>query len=166
MLLQDNENTNDPKLKALSEWGVNTELHSHLAENIQAAFESIEQKNLIYKGNLVELNLGFATRKVASHPTELMAHVKRFYLAMLCRSENKVMGSLIDLLIILRFKGNPLLLRLIKEAEVILGADLCVQLKTIAEDKTANGVLQLDISESVLMDGCSLPATYRKKEQR
>ncbi len=166
MLAQENKTVNSPIWMALSDWDINEELDSDLAENIQAAFESMEQKSLIYKGTLPELNLNLAIRKVASQPMELMTHVKRFYLAMLCRSEKKVLGALIDLLIILRYKGNPLLLRLIKEAEAILGADLCKQLKAIAEDKTANGILQLDVSGSILINGCSLPATYQKKEPR
>ena len=166
MLAQENETVNSPIWMALSDWDINAELESDLAENIQAAFESMEQKSLIYKGTLRELNLNLAVRKVASDPLELMAHVKRFYLAMLCRADKKVLGALIDLLIILRYKGNPLLLRLIKEAEAILGADLCKELKTIAEDKMANGILRLDVSGSILINGCSLPATYQKKEQR
>ncbi|MGY8872667.1 MAG: hypothetical protein ACKVJE_19725 [Pseudomonadales bacterium] len=165
MLVQENKKVNSPIWMALSDWDINAELDSDLAENIQAAFESMEQKSLIYKGSLAQLNLEYATRTVASQPMELMVHVKRFYLAMLCKSDKKVLGALIDLLIILRYRGNPLLLRLIKEAEAILGASLCETLKTIAEDKTANGILKLDVSGSVLINGCSLPATYQKRDK-
>ena len=163
MLEQKNENDNSSIWMALSDWDINAELESDLAENIQAAFESLEQKSLIYKGVLPKHNLNLAIRKVGATPTDLGAHVKRFYLAMLCRSKKKVLGALIDLMIILRYRGNPLLLRLINEAEVMLGSDLCAQLATIVADKTANGIFRLDVSNSILINGCSLPAVHRKK---
>ncbi|WP_143773587.1 hypothetical protein [Neptunomonas antarctica] len=155
---------NSPIGIALSDWDLNSEIESDLADNIQAAFESMELKSLIYKGSLRLQNLDYAIRQVANQPQELMAHVKRFYLAMLCRSESKVQGALIDLMIVLRYKGAPLLIRLINEAEVILGSSLCDQLKNIAQNKSANGILLLDVSCSVLINGRSLPATYKKKD--
>lgn len=165
MLEQEKQKDSSPIWLALSDWDINAELESNIAENIQAAFESMERKNLIYRGALPEHNLNLAIRKVAAKPTDLEAHVKRFYLAMLCRSEKKVLGALIDLLIILRYRGNPLLLRLIKESDLILSSDVCAQLKKIATDKTANGILKLDVSNSILIDGCSLPAIYRKGQR-
>jgi hypothetical protein len=165
MLEQKSENDNSSIWMALSDWDINAELESDLAENIQASFESLEQKGLIYKGSLPKHNLSLAIRKVAKNPTDLGAHVKRFYLAMLCRSKKKVLGALIDLMIILRYRGNPLLLRLIKEAEVMLGSDLCEQLIGITAEKTANGILKLDVSHSILINGCSLPAVYRKQQR-
>jgi hypothetical protein len=164
MRLQNEDEMNSPIGMALSDWDLNSEIESELAENIQAAFESMEQKDLIYKGSLRSKNLDYAIRHVANQPQQLMAHVKRFYLAMLCRSESKVQGALIDLMIVLRYKGNPLLIRLINEAAVLLGTSLCDQLKSIAQNKTANGILLLDVSCSILINGRSLPATYKKKD--
>ncbi|WP_293266016.1 hypothetical protein [Neptunomonas sp.] len=165
MLVQEKEKVNSPIWMALSDWDINAELESDLAENIQAAFESMEQRSLIYKGSLTELNLDYAIRRVAGEPMQLMTHVKRFYLAMLCKSEKKVLGSLIDLLIILRYRGSPLLIRLIQEAEVLLGAPLCGTLKEITREKSASRIFELDVSGSILINGCSLPATYQKRKK-
>lgn len=165
MAIKEKKVVNSPVWMALSDWDINTELESSLAENIQAAFESMEQKKLIYTGTLPEMNLQLAIRRVANNPVKLRVHVKRFYLAILCRSEKKLLGALIDLLIALRSRGKPLSLRLIEEAGIILGASLCEQLKKIVEDQSLKGILELDFSGSVLMNGCSLPVIYPNKEQ-
>lgn len=147
---------------ALSDWELNEELESELADRIQATFESVNQKQMIYRGALPKEALFCFARQVAAHPENLSAHVKRFYLAMLNRSKEKVLGALIDLIIILRFKGDTLTSRLIGEAEPLLGQDAVEQLRGILKDKSAKRVLDLDVSESVLVNGRSLPAVYKK----
>lgn len=157
------ENLDSQILMALSDWDLNSEIESDLADSIQSAFESMEQSQLIYRGSLLKQNLEYFSRRVAKDPSDLTSHVKRFYLAMLLRSEKDVLGALVDLIIMLRFKGGVLIERLIHEAEAILNTDIRKELLGVLENKSANKVLGLDTSKSVLINGCCLPAVYKKR---
>lgn len=157
-----NEDLDSQILMALSDWDLNSEIESDLADSIQSAFESMEQSQLIYRGSLLKQNLEYFSRRVAKDPSDLTSHVKRFYLAMLSRSENNVLGALVDLIIMLRFKGDVLVTRLINESSPVLKDDTQKKLLGVLEDKSAKRILGFDTSKSVLINGCCLPAVYKK----
>ncbi len=148
---------------ALSDWELNAEIDGQQADKIQSAFEFAGQKSLIYKGELPHENLKCAIRVVAKNPLDLNAHVKRFYLSILCRSADATLGALIDLMIILRFRGDALLLRLISEAEVLIGQSLANQLKDIVVTQAVSRLPTLQTSHSVLINGTSMPAFFKKR---
>ncbi|RVU31051.1 hypothetical protein [Neptunomonas marina] len=163
--LKDENSGNESQIwMALSDWDLNSELESELADKIQSAFESADQDTLIYKGSLPTLSHRQYVRKVSREPLNLTAHVRRFYLAMVCGDKDNTVGALIDLVIILRYRGRALVERLISEAEQLIGPETTEQLKEIAQAKSVNRVLSLDVSRSVLVNGCSLPMAYKKKD--
>lgn len=148
---------------ALSDWELNAEIDGEHADRIQSAFDFSAQKSLIYKGKLTRASLYCAQRAVARDPLDLNAHVKRFYLAMICRSKDAVIGALIDMMIILRFRGDSLSLRLINEAEALIGHALSSELRDIVVSQSTSRLVNLDTSHSVLINGNSMPAVFKKK---
>lgn len=163
MHLKEDSKVNSQIWMAISDWDLNEEIDSPLADRIQAAFESNEPGALIYQGNLPELALLNIRRRVAAHPDDLKNHVKRFYLAMINRCAAEVTGALIDLVIMLRYRGNALSLRLIRESTPLLGEELTTRLQAIVEARQINQVVQFDTSRSVLVNGMALPAVYKKE---
>ena len=158
MHLKEDSKVNSQIWMAISDWDLNEELEGDLADRIQAAFETSEQKSLIYQGSVPKYALTNLTRLVATHPQDLKCHVRRFYLAMIHGSKSKVLGALIYLMIMLRYKGNALSLRLIRQAEPLLGAELSDNLSEIIASKRINQIVNLDVRHSVLINGRSLPA--------
>jgi len=150
--------------RAISDWDLNEELESSLADSIQSTFDSLDQKALIYKGKHPELGLKQMCRHIARKPDDLPSHIKRFYLAMQTRSIAQVEGALVDIIIILRFHGKSLSERLIRESLPLLGQEKVEVFTSIVNDKTVNAVLNMDVSFSVLVNGNSLPATFKRKE--
>jgi len=160
-----NQNATDSHIwRAISDWDLNEELESGLADSIQSTFESLDQKSLIYKGERPELGLKQICRHVARQPDDLPSHIKRFYLAMQTKSIPNVEGALVDLIIILRFHGKSLSERLVRESLPLLGKEKTDTYMSIVNDKTVNSVLKMDVSHSILVNGNSLPATFKKKD--
>jgi hypothetical protein len=151
--------------KALSDWDLNEELDSHVAERIQSAFAAVELRALIYKGELPESVLKQLKRNVAKDPEVLQNHVKRFYLALRLQKAAEVHGALIDLMIVLRFHGKSLAERLIKEAATLITEQKANEYIEILNEKTAQRLLSLDVEHSLLIDGNTLPAVFRKRER-
>jgi ribosomal protein S21 len=151
--------------KALSDWDLNEELDSHVAERIQSAFAAEDLHALIYKGEHPDTVLKHLKRKVAKAPEVLQNHVKRFYLALRLKKETEVHGALIDLMIVLRFHGKSLAERLIKEAQVLITEPKADEYIEILNEKTAQRLLGLDVEHSLLIDGTTLPAVFKKRDR-
>lgn len=158
------EGTSDSQIwMALSDWTLNAELDSVHADTIQAAFESQDSNSLIYRGAFPALQLKIACRQVAAKPLELKMHVRRVYLAIRCRNSAQVYGALIDLLIVLRFSKSALFQRLVEQAAPLLGDD-AKGLLHINKPVSAAFLAGFDTSCSVLINGNTLPALYKKKK--
>jgi ribosomal protein S21 len=151
--------------KALSDWDLNEELDSHVAVKIQSAFAAEELHALIYKGEHPDTVLKQLKRNVAKAPEILQNHVKRFYLAMRLKEEAEVHGALIDLMIVLRFHGKSLAERLIKEATALISDQKANEYIEILNEKTAQRLLSLNVEHSLLVDGNTLPAVFKKRDR-
>lgn len=157
------EGTSDSQIwMALSDWSLNAELEGAHADTIQAAFESQDSSSLIYRGAFPALQLRIARRQVAAKPLELKMHVRRVYLAIRCNNKPQVIGALIDLLIVLRFSKSALFQRLVQQAAPLL--DTPETLMNIEKPVSAAFLAGFDTSCSVLMNGNTLPALYKKKK--
>lgn len=138
---------------ALSDWELDAELDGDKTKLIQAAFESLNQRQLIYRGEQGERNLYFYTRDVARHPRSLKAHVRRIYAATALGARDELVGALIDVLWVLRDKGPMLRRRLFDQVESILPKRARAVLEEVVASGDHKKLLVLPVDKAVLVNG-------------
>lgn len=138
---------------ALSDWELDAELDGDKTRLIQAAFESLNQSQLIYRGEQGERNLYFYTRDVARHPRSLKAHVRRIYTATALGQREELVGALMDVFWILRDKGPSLRRRLFEQVEGMLPKRARIVLQEVAESGEYKKLLTLPVDKTVLVNG-------------
>jgi len=138
---------------ALSDWELDAELNSNKTQRIQAAFEALNQDNLVYRGQQSERNLYHYTRFVAGNPTSLKAHVRRIYMATALGMREELSGALMDLLWVLDQNGPTLRRRIFEQVSAMLPPRSKRVISRAIEANDRKLLLELPIDRAVLVNG-------------
>jgi|GEM_PF-1312922 len=130
---------------------------------LQIMFNLHADKRLIYVGVQPTVALRYLTRLVAARPRILRNHIRRIYLAIQCADSERVTGALIDLLLVLRGRGQFLVNRLIQQAGPLLQADHRIAMNKAVDTRDLVRLVDLPLEYAVLSNGrCMQFSAHRK----
>ncbi|MBP0049048.1 hypothetical protein H9C73_09875 [Marinobacterium sp. AK62] len=130
---------------------------------LQIMFSLQADKRLIYVGVQPTVALRYLTRLVAARPRVLRNHIRRIYLAIQCADSERVTGALIDLLLVLRGRGQFLVNRLIQQAGPLLQSEHRIAMNKAVDTRELNLLSDLPLDYAVLSNGrCMQFSPHRK----
>lgn len=120
---------------------------------LQVVFSLQADKRLIYVGTHPTVALRYLTRLVAARPRILRNHIRRIYLAIQCADADQVTGALIDLLLVLRGRGQFLANRLIQQSGPLLKSEYRIAMNKSVDTRDPSRLAELPLEFSVLSNG-------------
>jgi hypothetical protein len=120
---------------------------------LQVMFNLQDDTRLIYVGAQPTLALHYLTRLVAARPRLLRSHIRRIYLAIQCADSDRVTGALIDLLLVLRGKGQHLINRLIQQSGPLLEPEYRIAMNKAVDTRDLSRLIEFPLEHAVLSNG-------------
>ncbi|WP_010322965.1 hypothetical protein [Marinobacterium stanieri] len=120
---------------------------------LQIMFSLQADKRLIYVGVQPTVALRYLTRLVAARPRVLRNHIRRVYLSIQCADSERVTGALIDLLLVLRGRGQFLVNRLIQQSGPLLLSEHRITMNKAVDTRELDLLSSLPLDNSVLSNG-------------
>lgn len=131
-------------------------------KKLQVMFNLQVDKRLIYAGAQPTVALRYLTRLVAARPRILRNHIRRIYLAIQCADADQVTGALIDLLLVLRGRGQFLVNRLIQQSGPLLKSEYRITMNKAVDTRDLSRLAELPLEFTVLSNGRCMQ--YSEKE--
>ncbi len=141
--------------------GIDPDIETRVTK-LLALLRTQEDSHLIYDGAESLLVLRYLQRRVAARPIQLRNHIRRIYLSIQCRDRKQLYGALIDLLVVLKGRGQVLLKRILEQSRPLLNADDFQLMIKIGESGDLRLLNSLPDSESVMINGL-LPLVARTR---
>ena len=129
---------------------------------LQIMFNLQVDKRLIYAGTQPTVALRYLTRLVAARPRTLRNHIRRIYLAIQCADSDSVTGALIDLLLVLRGRGQFLVNRLIQQAGPLLKSECRIAMNKAVDTRDLSRLAELPLEHAVLSNGRCMQFSRQK----
>ncbi|WP_217333325.1 hypothetical protein [Marinobacterium weihaiense] len=129
---------------------------------LQIMFNLQADKRLIYVGTQPTVALRYLTRLVAARPRILRNHIRRIYLAIQCADSDMVTGALIDLLLVLRGRGQFLVNRLIQQSGPLLKSDYRIAMNKAVDTRDLTRLADLPLEYAVLSNGRCMQLSRHK----
>ncbi|GAA0794390.1 hypothetical protein [Marinobacterium sediminicola] len=129
---------------------------------LQIMFNLQADKRLIYVGAQPTVALRYLTRLVAARPRILRNHIRRVYLAIQCADNEQLTGALIDLLLVLRGRGQFLVNRLIQQSGPLLQSDYRIIMNKAVDTRDLSRLAELPLEHAVLSNGRCMQFSRQK----
>jgi hypothetical protein len=129
---------------------------------LQIMFNLQVDKRLIYAGTQPTVALRYLTRLVAARPRALRNHIRRIYLAIQVADSDQVTGALIDLLLVLRGRGQFLANRLIQQAGPLLKSEHRIAMNKAVDTRDLSRLAELPLEYAVLSNGRCMQFSRQK----
>src|SRR5690554_689023 len=129
---------------------------------LQIMFNLQADKRLIYVGAQPTVALRYLTRLVAARPRVLRNHIRRIYLAIQCADNDQLTGALIDLLLVLRGRGQFLVNRLIQQSGPLLQSDYRIAMNKAVDTRDLSRLAELPLEYAVLSNGRCMQFSRQK----
>lgn len=129
---------------------------------LQIMFNLQADKRLIYVGTQPTVALRYLTRLVAARPRILRNHIRRIYLAIQCADNEQLTGALIDLLLVLRGRGQFLVNRLIQQSGPLLQGDYRIAMNKAVDTRDLSRLAELPLDHAVLSNGRCMQFSRQK----
>lgn len=129
---------------------------------LQIQFNLQVDKRLIYVGTQPTVALRYLTRLVAARPRILRNHIRRIYLAIQCADSERLTGALIDLLLVLRGRGQFLVNRLIQQSGPLLQGDHRIAMNKAVDTRDLSRLAELPLEHAVLSNGRCMQLARQK----
>ncbi|GAA0684251.1 hypothetical protein GCM10009104_06960 [Marinobacterium maritimum] len=129
---------------------------------LQIMFNLQADKRLIYVGAQPTVALRYLTRLVAARPRILRNHIRRIYLAIQCADNEQLTGALIDLLLVLRGRGQFLVNRLIQQSGPLLQSDCRIAMNKAVDTRDLSRLAELPLEHAVLSNGRCMQFSRQK----
>lgn len=129
---------------------------------LQIMFNLQADKRLIYVGTQPTVALRYLTRLVAARPRILRNHIRRVYLAIQCADSDLLTGALIDLLLVLRGRGQFLVNRLIQQSGPLLQSDHRIIMNKAVDTRDLSRLAVLSLEHAVLSNGRCMQFSRQK----
>ncbi|MBA4501878.1 hypothetical protein [Marinobacterium marinum] len=129
---------------------------------LQIMFNLQADKRLIYIGVQPTVALRYLTRLVAARPRILRNHIRRIYLAIQCADNEQLTGALIDLLLVLRGRGQFLVNRLIQQSGPLLHSDHRIAMNKAVDTRDLSRLVDLPLEHAVLSNGRCMQFSRQK----
>ncbi|MBR9828256.1 MAG: hypothetical protein GYB41_06390 [Oceanospirillales bacterium] len=129
---------------------------------LQVMFHLQADKRLIYVGVQPTVALRYLTRLVAARPRVLRNRIRRIYLAIQCADSDRLTGALIDLLLVLRGRGQFLVDRLVKQSGPLLQSEHRTAIKKAIDTRDLSRLAELPLDFAVLSNGRCMQFSRQK----
>ncbi len=129
---------------------------------LQIIFNLQADKRLIYVGAQPTVALRYLTRLVAARPRVLRNHIRRIYLAIQCADNEQLTGALIDLLLVLRGRGQFLVNRLIQQSGPLLQSEHRIAMNKAVDTRDLSRLAELPLEHAVLSNGRCMQFSRQK----